>query len=130
MNVGTQQIEWTDELSVGVENLDNQHKWLIDLINNFGQRAISPASLIENLGGVIDYAAKHFNDEEAYLKIHAADLLPHQIDCHAKFIKQSYDFALRLSNGEGDDLRQDIYSFLCDWLIRHIQEEDQQYHRS
>jgi hemerythrin len=26
-------VEWSDELSVGIEEIDNQHKELVDLVN-------------------------------------------------------------------------------------------------
>ena len=125
-----QQITWTDDLSVGVPHLDDQHKELIRLINGFGRDELSQDELAENLEGLIAYAAYHFNDEEDFILNNAADLLSHQADSHANFIEKSYGFASRFSDGEGEGLRQDVYTFLCQWLIGHIKEEDQQYNRS
>ena len=58
----TQQIAWTDDLSVGNETLDTQHKGLIELINGFGQDELSQSEFTESLEGLIAYAARHFND--------------------------------------------------------------------
>jgi hemerythrin len=57
----------------------------------------------------------------------ASHLLDHQADQHAKFIEAAYDFSHRFHEGEGDALRKEVYGFLCQWLIKHIREEDQQY---
>ena len=127
MGSKTQQIVWTDDLSVGNDQLDGQHKGLIKLINGFGGDELSADDLAENLEKLIAYAAHHFNDEEDFIMENAADLLSNQAECHANFIEKAYEFASRFSEGEGEDLRQDVYAYLCEWLISHIREEDQQY---
>ena len=122
-----QGIVWQDDLSVGNAKLDGQHKGLIALINSFGQDNLTQDQLSAGMEGLIAYAARHFNDEEDFIMANAVDLLAHQVDCHARFIEKAYEFASRFSDGEGLDLRNDVYTFLCDWLIDHIREEDQKY---
>jgi len=127
MDKSAEQITWSDDLSVGHRRLDGQHKGLIRLINRFGQDTLSQSEMTELLDGLIAYAAKHFSDEESYIMRKAPGLLTHQIDCHADFIEKAHDFAHRFHEGEGEVLRQEVYGFLCHWLIQHIREEDQQY---
>lgn len=125
------QIAWSEDLSVGHKKLDDQHKGLIRLINNFGRGDLPQMELADSLDGLIAYAARHFNDEENYIMRKAPDLLTHQVDCHAAFIETAYDFAHRFNEGEDkdEDLRRAVYDYLCGWLLRHIREEDQQYNQ-
>jgi hemerythrin len=122
-------ITWSDDLSVGHRIMDAQHKGLISLINRFGADQLTPAEMGSGLEALIAYAAKHFNAEEKFIMRAAPEILGHQIECHAKFIETAYDFAHRFHAGEGEALRDKVYAFLCDWLIRHIREEDQQYNK-
>lgn len=124
------QIAWSDDLSVGHKKLDGQHKGLIRLINNFGRGDLSEAELADSLDGLIAYAARHFTDEENYIMRKAPALLTHQVDCHATFVETAYDFAHRFNEGEGEALRATVYDYLCEWLLRHIREEDQQYNQT
>ena len=126
----TEKFAWSDDLSVGHKKLDAQHKGLIKLINAFGQDAMSQMEMGKRLEGLIAYAARHFNDEESFIMRKAPGLLTHQIESHATFIEKAYDFAHRFNEGAGDDLRQEVYGFLCDWLAHHIREEDQLYNPS
>jgi len=127
MVVATNRMEWTDDLSVGHKKLDGQHKGLIRLINRFGNAVLNREELAELVNAVIAYAARHFTDEENYIMRKAPALLDKQIKQHAEFIEVAYDFADRFNQGSGDRLRQEIYIFLCDWLLHHIREEDRQY---
>lgn len=123
----TTELAWSTELSVGVDALDAQHRGLIHLINRFGREPIEMEEMAALLEKVIAYAARHFNDEEDWLLANAPHLLEHQIECHCRFITQAYEFADRFQCGEDVELRDRVHSFLCDWLQRHIREEDQRY---
>jgi len=127
MEAATREIVWSDNLSVGHRTLDGQHKGLIRLINHFGHDRLTPDQMAHSIEGLIAYAARHFNAEEKFIQRSAPDLLDHQIECHSRFIETAYDFAHRFHEGEGEDLRARVHAFLCDWLISHILEEDQQY---
>jgi hemerythrin len=129
MTAQTREIGWSDDLSVGHRKLDAQHKGLIRLINRFGSASLDQAGLAGSIEALIAYAARHFNDEEKYIMRSAPELLTHQVECHAQFIETAYDFAHRFHDGEGAALRATVHDFLCQWLIRHIREEDQQYNK-
>ena len=63
-------MEWTDDLSVGVELIDEQHKELFNRINDL-VTAIKSATCTYKLPDVIqfleDYIVKHFSEEERYM---------------------------------------------------------------
>ena len=122
------QIVWDDALSVGHKKLDGQHKGLIRLINDFGCSDLTEEKMAGKLDGLIAYAARHFHDEEDFIMRKAPGILSKQMESHAGFIEKAYEFTHRFNlEEEAAALRQDVYDFLCDWLMKHIKEEDQEY---
>ncbi len=122
-------IEWTDDLTVGNPVLDGQHKKLIAMINTLGQPDLSVEDLGEVIFGLLEYAAVHFRDEEDYFTEVAPEIVPAHFLSHTVFIAGAYRFVQRFQRGEALALRDTVYDFLCDWLIRHIRNEDSQYYR-
>jgi hemerythrin-like metal-binding protein len=61
--------KWTDDLSVGVELFDNEHKELVRLVNDLNQ-LIFVGDRFSNekaLAGLIEYTKTHFADEESIM---------------------------------------------------------------
>jgi hemerythrin-like metal-binding protein len=122
-------LTWNQKYSVGVKALDGQHIKLFEILNNLhaammkGQgRSITGPLLHELIG----YAHSHFSEEE---KIMAAAKYPALTDhkaLHAGLVKQVQGFAVRYDLGE-IALSHDLFIFLRDWLVTHIQKEDRQY---
>src|SRR5512140_2145124 len=72
-------IEWSDELSVGIQEIDEQHKVLVGLVNDM-HRAIhehhgrdTARAILEKLG---DYTRVHFAVEESLMRIFEASPAP------------------------------------------------------
>ena len=66
-----EKITWSDKFSVGVLELDEQHKKIIELINELDVNMnLSPRSekLHNILGRIIIYAQKHLDFEESLLR--------------------------------------------------------------
>ena len=65
-------IEWSNELSVGIEEIDEQHKVLVDLLNQIHE-AIQQRHGAEATGEIIDrlgeYTRIHFAVEESLMRI-------------------------------------------------------------
>lgn len=122
-------ILWTDKLSVNVEKIDDQHKKLVDMINNLSD-AMSQGKGKDVIEKIIceleDYAAEHFAAEEKYLdKFHFFDRLYHK-EKHKAFINKVSEFSAEYKNGNVT-LSLSVMGFLKDWLINHIVGEDKQY---
>lgn len=120
-------IEWSDELSVGNELLDGQHKKLIDMINTLDDDRLGGDELGEVIFGLLEYAALHFRDEEKFFVDAAPEIVEHHFASHTIFISTAYKFVQRFKRGEALELRQPVYEFLCQWLVQHILVEDMQY---
>jgi len=119
-------MEWDKNMSVGVEVLDEQHRKLIDLINEAYvaiQKHDEPA-MADLIDRMRDYALKHFATEERLLKEHGyPELAAHKFQ-HAKFNSDVDEFKKKLF--EKTNLSQ-IFVFLSRWLTMHIMEEDRKY---
>lgn len=120
-------IEWSDALSVGNDLLDGQHQTLIAMINTLDDPALGEEELGEVIFGLLEYAATHFRDEEAFFVDAAPEIVQEHFQSHTVFISTAYKYVQRFQRGEALTLRQPVYEFLRDWLVDHIMVEDMQY---
>ncbi|AZN36631.1 bacteriohemerythrin [Iodobacter ciconiae] len=121
-------FEWSDELSVGIQEIDEQHKVLIDLLNvlhdairlHHGSEASGHI-----LGRLADYTRSHFMVEESLMRILGYPDYDEHKRCHEDLIKQMNDLQARLLGGEA--ITFELMHFLRNWLINHIMEGDKRY---
>lgn len=121
-------IEWSSELSVGIEEIDAQHQVLVDLLNQIHEAiqqrhaAEVTQSIIEKLG---EYTRIHFAVEESLMRIlHYPDYESHK-SAHDKLIEQLLDLQGRLNTGKAVSF--ELAHFLKVWLTKHTMESDQRY---
>ncbi len=122
-------LEWKDDYSVGIDSIDQQHKKLINLINQL-QTAIDYSTgkefEQEALDELVDYTKTHFSYEEGLLRDNDyPGYEDHKIQ-HEKMFKKVEEV---LSNYEHDQdsAMSDAVEFLKDWLIKHINGTDKEY---
>lgn len=115
-------IEWTDELSVGVEVIDNQHKRLIELIDNFHNAHINGHSkdeLEEAIDEFYAYCLDHFALEERFMDQYSYPDYDAHIKQHLEgTMKAGEFFGDFLAGSEGLD--EEFLIFLKKWLVNHI----------
>jgi hemerythrin len=122
-------FEWTDELSVGVEQMDLQHKRLIAIINEFhaavGKRndKLAVQKAVESL---IDYVRIHFADEEKLMSQYSYPQLEIHRRLHERLSQDVWEYAEKLQKGQ-KILSLDMALFLKGWLENHIAETDKKY---
>ncbi len=112
-------IEWSEQLSVGVKSVDEDHRKLVTLVNELfsacfvgvGDEAVS-AILTE----VIDYTQYHFTHEEDFLREHASPALEAHAEEHRRLTEQ----VLAIAQQGVSALSEDVLLFLRDWLTQHI----------
>jgi len=122
-------VAWSKEYSVGVEELDRQHRMLFDVLNELhdammqGKAQSMTGDLLRKL---IDYTRKHFAAEEAMMAAAGyGGLARHRLQ-HKDLMKQVDEFAARYEHGERT-LNVQLMNFLRDWLTTHIQQSDREY---
>ncbi|OIO02406.1 MAG: hypothetical protein AUJ49_06160 [Desulfovibrionaceae bacterium CG1_02_65_16] len=124
-----QLMTWTDELSVGVRLIDEQHKVLLGLINELhaGMRARKSDSVLVNVVERLkQYTVKHFAQEEELFERYGYPETAAHKEIHAKLVQQVLDFENALKSGRAK-VTMDIMRFLKDWLEKHIKGTDKKY---
>jgi len=123
------QIQWKDSYSVGITHIDDDHKKLISLLNQFTvayDHAMSEKFEKEALEALVDYTKYHFEREEQMMrKNDYPDFIAHQAK-HQEMIEQVNKF-VDLYNEKGHDALKDISEYLTVWLINHINGTDKGY---
>ncbi len=122
-------LTWSSKYSVEVDEMDRQHRVLINLLNDLheamlhGKAQGMTGPLLQKL---VDYTRKHFASEEAMLAAAGyAGLAMHRIK-HKELIKQVEEYVARHKDGDRA-VNVQLMSFLRDWLVTHIQQTDREY---
>lgn len=122
-------INWNNNLSVNIKGLDNQHKKLIDVINELHEamkNGQSNAVLSKILFELSAYAKTHFkSEEELFVKYSYPDLVNHKKE-HDEFANKVEKF-LNEYNSRKVSLSLEVMNFLTDWLTNHIKVSDKAY---
>jgi hemerythrin len=119
--------EWSDEFSVGVDEIDREHKRLLGVLNDLHD-AVQAGEAREVLGKVMDelllYVAYHFaHEEELFLRTDYPGFERHRLQHRALTItvKEIYE-DFQLSDSEA--LPRQVLLFLKNWLYDHIMGSD------
>ncbi len=122
-------ITWNQGLSVNVKEIDEEHKVLINLINELHDAMMKGKSkdVIENIiNELVTYTKKHFSTEEKYFKQYEYPDEKSHINQHNLFVEKVKDFQEKHTTG-GAFLSIEIMEFLKDWLTNHIIGTDKKY---
>lgn len=123
-------VEWTEELSVGIEEIDAQHKILVGLINRlYDETIIHKAGaevLNEILNELVEYTIIHFAVEESLFRIFDYPGIEVHTQHHNDLKSQVAELQKKLKSGEAT-LNKDLLIFLKTWLQQHILQEDKLY---
>lgn len=123
-------MTWTNEMSVGVTVMDNDHKKLIGMINqlHYGITAgHSREILMAVLDQLVDYIKFHFaREEEMFAKTNYLDAAAHKKE-HDSFVNRIMNLQARVNRAPVAMLNLELMGFLRNWLISHIQGSDKKY---
>jgi hemerythrin len=117
-------IEWQDSYSIGVEEIDRQHKQLINTYNAFFTAYFdgkADREVVRLLGFLEEYAAVHFADEEALQqRIGFPDYQQHRQQ-HQELTQKVAELKARINKeGLSADLVSSAGLLMTGWLIEHI----------
>lgn len=122
-------VSWKEEYSVGVPEIDTQHRRLLDVINKLHEAMHmggKPAALKAVTDELVAYTRYHFSYEEQMLSRAAYPGLDEHQRKHRSMVAQVERFAAEVTSGQAS-VSLKLMSFLKDWLTRHIMETDQRY---
>jgi len=122
-------IKWRDAYNTGIAQFDKEHHKLVELVdtmygairNGHGKEVAEKACT-----ELVAYTIYHFDNEElAMAEVDYPELTEHKAE-HEQLKKEAQGFQSRISTGFPDGATE-LYHFLRDWLINHIQESDKKY---
>lgn len=122
---------WSSEFSVGVPEMDAQHRHLVGLLNRLhnamatGQGRAVLASVLNDLAR---YTQSHFRAEEALMqRHHYPDLASHRAE-HERLVSAVQRHIADLQASK-ITLTVQVMQFLKEWLVTHIMGWDKEYGR-
>ncbi len=123
------EVQWTEDYSVGVRSMDEQHKVLLSLLNQLlGARDLRADSepVSDALQRMTRYAQEHFQAEEALLREGGYPGIEEHRAQHQAFLGRTVEFCLDASRSKAA-LPEDMLRFLRMWWVHHILDEDRRY---
>ena len=118
---------WREDLSVGIEVIDDDHKRILSLIATLSEafRAAdgNEAGLAEAIRTVTEYSERHFAREESIL---AAAGYPF-LDQHRLRHQSFRAFVANTASGARPASAPELFSYLVDWWVGHIATDDKSY---
>ncbi|PKG83777.1 hemerythrin [Colwellia sp. 75C3] len=123
------QIKWSKEYNIGIEYIDQDHKKLLHLLNQFSiayDYAQCEEFEREALEDLVSWTKYHFKREEKLMEDYRYPGLVAHKEEHQAMMEQVEEY-VSIYNREGHDSLKQVTNLLTFWLINHIQESDTKY---
>lgn len=122
-------FQWSDGFSVGIQEIDEQHKELVDLLNQLHTAIIEhhgTATSRKILDDLADYTKTHFSVEESLMRVSGYPDFELHKQFHEDLIGQVVALQEKLDTGEAK-ITFELLHFLKVWLTTHINEADKRF---
>lgn len=120
-------LNWDDSMSIGVAEVDAQHRQLLALVNDTEAAVAADAGHAEAthaLQRLCDYVVEHFATEEALMDPEHYPEYDRHMSEHMECTTLVLDFLQ--SHGEGNEVSlPEFLDFVRNWVATHIMETDQ-----
>lgn len=116
---------FTQDCLTGIEEIDNEHRHLFELINQamalLQEPSAAAVAVRELVADLKNYAVTHFAHEEAYMEQIGDPELPRQRREHAAFAEKINGMNPEPADGDsGREALNELLKYLAGWLYRHI----------
>ena len=127
-------MKWTQDMAVGIETIDEQHKELFKRISELLQ-AIREHRCKSEIDGTIkfldDYARFHFSEEEKRMQMAGYDGLAEHRKHHAVYLNNINELKELASQpriqGMSYELSVTTNQIVVDWIVDHIMKIDRKF---
>jgi len=125
-------IDWNDSLQTGIDEVDKQHKILVNALSEVETRVTGSSNrrLLDRVTrDLLAFAIYHFETEERLMKQHGYDT--EEPENAGEHVRQHRAFTERIITLRAEVLagqsaaQEALVSFLKDWLTNHIRTTDQ-----
>lgn len=122
-------MRWDSTLQLGINQIDDQHKQLVGMINDL-HKAMKLRQSTTVAGGILErlvsYTVFHFGVEEKLFQKHGYPEYDQHKKIHENLVAQVKEFKIKVDQGDAT-ISMELMSFLKDWLANHIKGTDQKY---
>ena len=122
-------MKWNETYSVGIEEIDKQHKVLFEMLNNLYEAMREGKGkdiLARLLSELIKYTEYHFKTEEAlFSKYHYSNAEMH-VKEHNELKTKATELYSAVNAGKAS-VSLEVFNFLKDWVSVHIMQKDMLY---
>jgi len=122
-------VLWDDSYSVDIQEIDEQHKKLIEIMNELYivlAKKDNHEEVATVLDKLVEYTKIHFAVEETLMRVFDyADYEEHK-HIHDKIVTKVLNLQGRFRGGE-TSVGMELLHFLQDWLFDHINKIDKKY---
>jgi hemerythrin len=122
-------LEWTDQFSVEIEELNEHHKYIVALINKLDEALIKKSDhqiALDIISELFDYASYHFGAEEALFEIKHYPFASDHIERHMEFRERLHEIRDLVEVGE-ESAGMGLREYLLTWWTSHILQCDKKY---
>jgi hemerythrin-like metal-binding protein len=122
-------LTWQDKYSVGIRQIDDQHKQLITMINDLNDAMLAGKGkdvLMQVLNKLATYCVSHFAVEEKLFDTHAYPETADHKEKHHKMTAKVKALMGEVQSGKST-ISIEVMNFLKNWLDKHIMETDMKY---
>ena len=122
-------VEWDDAYSVDIQEIDEQHKCLIAIMNELYTALANKSNrdlIADVLNKLVEYTKVHFAVEETLMRVfHYEDYEAHKA-IHDRIVSKVLEYQGQFQAGD-DKVGMELLMFLKDWLFDHINKVDKSY---
>lgn len=116
-------LEWNDNLVSGIEELDNQHKHLFNLVK-VTSKDMNRQTVLNVIHFATTYLQMHLDMEESYMeKFEYPDLEEHK-KIHQNIKQKHKEFLLKMSQNSAEAIAPIAKEILDGWIVDHIKTHD------
>ena len=120
-------FKWDESFLIGIEELDHEHKVLIDDINRLHEelaRQEEKSEIEKCLGDICARMQAHFALEEHVMKEHKYEFFDEHKREHDELLDNCTEYMLRFLNDTGTSSSTPIEDSLKGWVMNHIVTSD------
>jgi len=121
-------IEWTEGLATGIKPVDEQHKMLLEKLNDISEAIENRQEvdvIIKTLDFMMDYTDFHFSEEEKHMEKTQYPRIDYHKKMHKEFVDSLQSMVTEFrEDGATQILAESVNIFLFNWLVTHIKGVD------
>ncbi|HHB77268.1 MAG TPA: bacteriohemerythrin [Desulfobulbus sp.] len=124
-------IIWNETYEIGHDLIDQQHRNLVNIINELDRVVTMEDGTYQEQEGkilqkLINYTVFHFGTEEKLFKNSAYPNSKQHVQIHETMVCEITNFQQKYANRQ-ETISDELLNFLTNWLINHIRGADREY---